>query len=342
MLKQTEIDLNIDPIDVYRRWINKTEAETGTRSTLPYDVERADALKHTEVRDQIEQSYRNLLGLVTQFQDAIIGSLKNMPFGLRYCCMCLKRDILEKFPDTGEDLLYKLVGNVMYYRFFNPAIIAPEGGVISARDAELVTMVQRRNLANIARMLQFAASGGEADETDHAEFFTQSWQKFKAFFQEASEVETAEEHYSIDEFSDVTMLSKPTIYISPREIYYTHKMFSVNVDDIAPKKDDPLRDILADLGEVGDEVEVLGEEGSEQYSHSQGEMSLTLSNKFEISLGEDPSVKALFLRTKRNVVDIIRYQQGKTLMDILTTPATAEQESLHRQRLLEDMVSDAE
>ena len=42
--------------------------------------------------------------------------------------------------------------------------------------------------------------------------------RFAAYFQHAIRVGSAEEHYGIDEYSDVTMLSRPTIFITPREV----------------------------------------------------------------------------------------------------------------------------
>ena len=47
------------------------------------------------------------------------------------------------------------------------------------------------------------------------------------YFTRAAEVETSEEHFNIDEYSDVTQVSKPVIYIAPYEIYYTHLVSSV-------------------------------------------------------------------------------------------------------------------
>ena len=53
-----------------------------------------------------------------------------------------------------------MLGNVLYYRFVNPAIIAPEAfGVIEMSLKDAINAIQRRNLASIARVLQFAASG---------------------------------------------------------------------------------------------------------------------------------------------------------------------------------------
>jgi hypothetical protein len=54
----------------------------------------------------------------------------------------------------------QVLGNVLYYRFVNPAIIAPEAfGVIEMSLKDTINAIQRRNLASIARVLQFAASG---------------------------------------------------------------------------------------------------------------------------------------------------------------------------------------
>ena len=208
-----------------------------------------------------------------------------------------------------------MLGNVLYYRYVNPAIIAPEAfDVIEVSVQETVNQTQRRNLASIARVLQFAASGQKFDEElEHMsslnKFLNQSWLKFKAYFEQACNVESSEEHYNIDEYSDVTMMTKPIIYISHVEIFHTHELLAANVNEVAPEADDPLREILSDLGEVGDETTVLGPESSPQYQAAKAEITLTLNNKFEVPEEDDASTKALFVRTKRMVVDVIRFQQ---------------------------------
>ena len=50
-------------------------------------------------------------------------------------------------------------------------------------------------------------------------------------------------------------------------------------------------------------------------------------------------MKALFVRTKRMVVDLLRVQPGDNLTHILYTPATAEQEEEH-QKLREQAEQD--
>ena len=76
-------------------------------------------------------------------QNAIITALPKLPYGLRYISMKLKQDLQEKFHDIPEEevikvglinctaacgllISFKVVGNLLYYRYVNPAIIAPE------------------------------------------------------------------------------------------------------------------------------------------------------------------------------------------------------------------------
>ena len=56
------------------------------------------------------------------------------------------------------------------------------------------------------------------------------------------------------------------------------------------------------------------------------EISLALSNKFEVPEEDQSDTKSLFLRTKRMVVDVIRCQtHGDTLTEVLSIPATQEE-----------------
>jgi len=229
------------------------------------------------------------------------------------------------------------VGDLICRQFFNAGLINPDGlGVVSGRDVELLlTAKNRSNLAVVAKFLQMASVGVDSGNPAHRSFFEQSWKNFRVFFERVSEVPTAEVHFGIDEYSDVTMLSKPTIYVSQHDIHYTHKLLIENLQQVAPDADDNLREVLNDLGELDSDDVTLGAEGSDQLAKSKAEISLTLTNKFEVSEDADQSTKALFVRTKRYVVDVIRFQQGKNLHAILTTPATDEMEAEHRMRTLD-------
>jgi hypothetical protein len=183
---------------------------------------------------------------------------------------------------------------------------------------------QRQNLASVARVLQFAASGQTVESAELNTFLKMANAQFTAFFERAIQVQSPEDQYHIDEYSDVTMLTKPTIFITPREVHNTHMLFLANVETVTVDKHDPLRVVLTDLGDLPEEEEVLGDE-----SHSDGEMSLVLTNRFEVPEDEDRSTKALLVRTKRRVIDVIRFQEGKNLKEILETPAKPDVEAQH-------------
>lgn len=94
-----------------------------------------------------------------------------------------------------------------------------------------LTNDQRRNLASIAKILQFAASKkGFGEESSHLEclnpFIIECHEKFKNFFQQCCSVEEPEEVYNVNQYSEATLIIKPTIYISLHVSYLFHKIFS--------------------------------------------------------------------------------------------------------------------
>ncbi|GCB83565.1 hypothetical protein scyTo_0024145, partial [Scyliorhinus torazame] len=80
-------------------------------------------------------------------------------YGMRYTAKVLKSSLREKFPDASEDELFKVVGNLLYYRYMNPAIVAPDGfDIIDVAAGGGLHTDHRRNLGSIAKLLQHAAS----------------------------------------------------------------------------------------------------------------------------------------------------------------------------------------
>eukprot|EP00730_Choanoeca_flexa_P000760 TRINITY_DN10325_c0_g1_i1.p1 TRINITY_DN10325_c0_g1~~TRINITY_DN10325_c0_g1_i1.p1 ORF type:complete len:1357 (+),score=486.70 TRINITY_DN10325_c0_g1_i1:58-4071(+) len=332
-LKRGTLDLDADPVNVYKRWLNQTEAQTGQTSTLSRNVTAEEALKHEPVQEGVDKAVETLLELSAQLRDCILSNLKDLPYGLRYICKALKGDLKEKFPEDSDDVIIIAVGVVLYYRYFNPIIVTPERFLDNDKGQPLVVEdLQRRNLASVGRILQACASGqaGEGSHPKIQAFINSSWPKFKEYFEQACDVPEPEAHFNMDEYTDVVMLTKPQITLSPEDIYYTHDMLVTNVDVVCNPKDQ-LREVLDDLGPVGTEEEALGEPETPQRAASKSPMLLTLNNKFEVPLDDNSNVKALYVRTKRLVVDVIRFQAGKNLMQILSTPASEAVEEAHKE-----------
>uniref|UniRef100_A0A8C5UF72 IQ motif containing GTPase activating protein 1 n=1 Tax=Malurus cyaneus samueli TaxID=2593467 RepID=A0A8C5UF72_9PASS len=250
------LNIKTDPVDIYKSWVNQMESQTGEASKLPYDVTPEQALSHEEVRTRLDASIRNMRTVTDKFLSAIISSVDKIPYGMRFIAKVLKDSLHEKFPDAGEDELLKIVGNLLYYRYMNPAIVAPDAfDIIDLSAGGQLTTDQRRNLGSIAKMLQHAASnkmfmGDNAHLSIINEYLLQSYQKFRRFFQAACEVPELQDKFNIDEYSDLVTLTKPVIYISIGEIINTHTLLLDHQDAIAPEHNDPIHELLDDLGEV--------------------------------------------------------------------------------------------
>uniref|UniRef100_A0A8C2ENB9 IQ motif containing GTPase activating protein 2 n=1 Tax=Cyprinus carpio TaxID=7962 RepID=A0A8C2ENB9_CYPCA len=350
IIEDKNLGINTNPVDIYKAWVNQLETATGEASKLPYEVTPEQALSHEEVRVKMESSNQVLRTVTDKVLGSIMSSLDTIPYGMRYIAKVLKDTLHEKFPDATEDELLKIVVTLLYYRYMNPAIVAPDGfDIIDMTAGGQVHTEQRRNLASVAKMLQHAAANKLfEDESDHLtpmnSYISQTYQRFRGFFQAACDVPAPEEKFNVDEYSDMVTLSKPVIYISIEEIINTHSLVLEHKEAIAPDHSDLLHELLKDLGEVPD-VESLLDDPSKENSLSQvakTEISLTLTNKFELLDGDDKDTKGVMMKTKKLIVDVVRIQPGETLTDILETPASAAQEAEHAMLVERQVVQDSQ
>uniref|UniRef100_A0A669D6I7 IQ motif containing GTPase activating protein 2 n=1 Tax=Oreochromis niloticus TaxID=8128 RepID=A0A669D6I7_ORENI len=357
IIEDKSLGLNTNPVEVYKAWVNQLESATGEASKLPYEVTPEQAMSHEEVRNRLQASSQALRSATDKVLNSIVSSLDNLPYGMRYIAKVLKNSLHEKFPDASEDELLKIVGNLLYYRYMNPAIVAPDGfDIIDLSAGGQLHQDQRRNLGSVAKMLQHAAAknvfeGENAHMTPMNSYISQTYEKFRLFFQSACDVPEPEEKFNIDEYSDMVNLSKPIIYISIEEIINTHSLLLEHLDAISPERNDLLHELLQDLGDVPDVEALLGEgavdpnDPNRESALSQlakTEISLTLTSKFELLEGDDRDLKTLSTKTKKLIVDVIRIQPGETLPEILETPATAAQESEHTRIVERRAVQDAQ
>ncbi|KAK2148244.1 hypothetical protein LSH36_507g01001 [Paralvinella palmiformis] len=333
--------INTNPVEVYKQWVNQMETTSGKTSGLPYEVNNEQALKHQEVVDKINQSLELLKQATEKVLSVILSSVHLIPYSMRYMAKVLKNSLREKFPQAPEKDILKIVGNLIYYRYINSAIVAPDAfDIIDVGANKSLTNDQRRNLGSVAKILQFAASNkGFGGDSSHQaplnSYIMDAHVRFKEYFLEICDVEEPEVHYNMDQYTDVTRITKPIIYISIAEIVDTHKLLLQHKDTIAPDLSDPLHELLDDLGEVTDVGSLIGDSNTDDGHHSKvnmgkTEISLALSNKFEVPEEDQSDVKSLFLRTKRMVVDVIRCQtHGETLTEVLNIPATQDEENDH-------------
>ncbi|GCB74694.1 hypothetical protein scyTo_0003785 [Scyliorhinus torazame] len=327
---------------------------------LPYDVTTEQALSHEEVKTKLETCMHNLQAVTDKVLTSISTSLDTIPYGMRYIAKVLKNSLHEKFPDSTEDELLKIVGNLLYYRYMNPAIVAPDGfDIIDMTAGGQLHPDQRRNLGSVAKVLQHAASnklfeGENAQLSSMNTYLSQTYQKFRSFFQSACDVPEPEEKFNIDEYSDMVTLSKPVIYISIEEIINTHSLLLEHQNAISPDHNDLLHELMEGLGSVPDVETLIGEGAVDPNDPNKDNIlsqlaktgvSLTLTSKIEVREGDDRDMKSLMIKTKQLIVDVIRIQPGETLTEILDTSASSQQEANHlkvaeKRALLDSKVPD--
>ncbi|XP_055454336.1 ras GTPase-activating-like protein IQGAP2 [Psammomys obesus] len=344
IIEDKTLVINTNPVEVYKAWVNQLETQTGEASKLPYDVTTEQALTYPEVKNKLEASIENLRKVTDKVLGSIISSLDLLPYGLRYIAKVLKNSIREKFPDATEEELLKIVGNLLYYRYMNPAIVAPDGfDIIDMTAGGQINSDQRRNLGSVAKVLQHAASNKLFEgENEHLssmnDYLSETYQEFRKYFQEACDVHEPEEKFNMDKYTDLVTVSKPVIYISIEEIINTHLLLLEHQDAIATEKNDLLKELLESLGEVPTVESFLGEGAVDPQDPnkentlnqlSKTEISLSLTSKYDVKDGEAVDGRSLMIKTKKLIIDVIRNQPGNTLVEILETPATEQQELEH-------------
>lgn len=344
LVLEQNLSIKTDPVEVYKTWVNQTETQTGTKSSLPYDVSPEDALSHPEVQRRIDVAMVNLKNLTDRVLKAITSNLNKLPYGLRYTAKVLRDSLKEKFPEASEDDLYKLVGNLVYYRYMNPAVVAPDGfDVLDRSVGSTISSEQRHLLAAIARMLQHAAANKRFHGDGYHvgmlnQYIANMHQKFRRFLVAVCDVPEPEDRFSVDEYSELLIVNKPVVYISLCELINTHQLLVDHQSVLSPDSADPLRALLRDLDSVPTLQELSGtaddfsaDPDSALAQIGKTEVSLTLTNKFDIFNDEQDQAdtRGLLLSTKQMIIDVIRTQPGDSLAQILRSSASQQQVAHH-------------
>lgn len=55
--------------------------------------------------------------------EAMYASTRRMPFGIRYVAREVFRSLQTRFPNEPEHEIIRVVGNLIYYRFIQPAAV---------------------------------------------------------------------------------------------------------------------------------------------------------------------------------------------------------------------------
>jgi Ras GTPase-activating-like protein IQGAP2/3 len=86
-------------------------------------------------------------------------------------------------------------------------------------------------------------------------------------------VPDAETHFDIDEFNDLYARTKPTLYIKLADVFAIHNLVVDDLPVMCPAQDDPLREVIRELGSAKNNE-------SELMHVSSTEITLTLNPKY--------------------------------------------------------------
>ena len=108
IIEDPALDLESDPMQIYRSAINNEELRTGRPSQRPLDIPREIAIKDPETRDMFIDHLRDLREISDQFLLALEALLHKMPYGIRFICQQTFESLCEHFPREPQKHLLQI------------------------------------------------------------------------------------------------------------------------------------------------------------------------------------------------------------------------------------------
>ncbi|RWS17191.1 ras GTPase-activating-like protein IQGAP1 [Dinothrombium tinctorium] len=324
--------LIMDPVQLYKAWINEKETEQGEKCELPYDVTAEEALKYDEVKRRLDETFEIVVRLTTDIVDVITCDefITVLPYGISYLCKVIFNCLKKRFKISSERELFKILGNIFWYRFLSPLVITPDVyGVFATTIHDKISLEGRSNLATISKILQAAIFGKKwhnsikLDSNDFLQgcrislFLRESFEKFQNFFHFLCLIAEPSELYGINQFSDAALLVPPMITLKVSEIYEFHHWIYDHKDKLAPKED-ILHELLEDCGPPPARIQDLfnfdvsekrkGNSIDDRISTI--EITLTLSSKRDVVIDQNEIVSKTTVLLKQAIVELIVHRSS--------------------------------
>ncbi|KAK4250768.1 hypothetical protein C7999DRAFT_11376 [Corynascus novoguineensis] len=334
IIEDPELDLESDPIQIYRSAINNEELRTGQPSTRPLDIPRELAIKDPETKALFVDHLRDLRDICDQFLAALEDLLPRMPYGLRFVCRQTFEALCQRFQREPQARLLQMITHWLWKFYLQPAVTTPENAGVMDKQ---LSPLQKRNLGEVAKVLGQITSGKQfGGDNIYLQplnaFVVESIERLAELTQNLINVPDAESTFDIDEFNDLYAKNKPTLYIKMTDIFAIHSLIAAELPHLSLSRDDMLREIMHDLGSAKHNESEMTAAGS-------SDIQMFLTPKLHELEDPDADIKALFMETKRCILYIIRVQTGTNLLEILVKPITPEDDHKWAKLLQEDFAS---
>lgn len=249
LIELKDVDLEINPLKVYRSMIEKIEQDTGNvPEYLPRAVTAEEAAENKQVQAIITPRVTYLMELANSFLETIIQGLDETPYGIRWICKQIRGLSKRKYPDANDQTVCTLIGGFFFLRFINPAIVTPRSYMlIDGQPAEN----PRRTLTYIAKMLQNLANKPSYAKEPYMlklqPFIHQNKERVNKFMLDLCEVQDFYESLEMDNY---VALSKKDLELSItlNEVYATHALLEKHSAALGKDDNSHLNVILQELG----------------------------------------------------------------------------------------------
>ena len=156
IVENEALDLESDPMQIYRSAINNEELRTGRRSRREPNVPREEAIKDPETRETFIRHLQDLRDIADQFLALFEDVLYKMPYGIRFVALQMFAELRSKFELEAPEQLLQMVGHWVWKAYLQPALLQPQQwGVVDRGLSPLMT----RNLGEVAKVLGQVAAG---------------------------------------------------------------------------------------------------------------------------------------------------------------------------------------
>ena len=163
VIENQGLDLESDPIQIYRATINDEELRTGHRSPRNPDLPREQAIKDPQTREIFIRHLQDLRDIVDQFLISLDETLPKFPYGARFVAQQMSESLSRHFHREDPRYILQLVGSWLWRTYLRPVFSEPEksGAVDRGLDP-----IQRRNLSEVTRVLGQLAAGRRFGDDD--------------------------------------------------------------------------------------------------------------------------------------------------------------------------------
>lgn len=348
VVNRPDLDLESDPLAIYRKSISNEEMRTGQLSQRNPNISVNEAIRDPETRSTYISNMQRLRDITSEFLNTVTDNIDMIPYHIRFAAKELYNACKHQFesekvsgsnPEKAqqqkENRLLSLVGHVLFNLYLNPAITAADNyGIIETA----LSPVQTRNLTEISKMLSQVSMLRPFSREDVYlqplnDYIKESISLVRDVFKRVMNIEELGQHYHTSMYDDITSHIRPTLYIKTSDIFSIHSLIFKELDDIAPDVDDPLRSVVSELGTLpNDASEILN---IAKFT----EIKLELNPSFCQIEDPEAEVNSLLVSTKRCLIYVLRVQSGANLMDVLVAPVEPFHEEKYRTILAEEKLA---